>query len=361
MYQEPADPASILLIDDQVMNTQVLTQILRAGGFQQITTTNDAREALSLFLQVRPDLIMVDLMMPYVDGFAVIQQLRAQMPPETYVPIIVLTADVSMAAKRRALAMGVQDFLTKPLDSVETLLRVRNTLQIYRMHQILQEHNQTLMERVRERTLALEQARTETLLRLARTAEYRDDETGQHAQRVGGLAHHLAVAMGLPAAEANRLRQAAPLHDIGKVGIPDAILRKPGPLTAEERAIMERHTVIGARILEHSQVPVFQLGEVIARSHHERWDGTGYPDRLAGEAIPLAGRIVAVADTFDVITHDRPYRSWQTVSAAMAEIQAHSGSQFDPSVVQVLVQLWHARTVVGADEEALAEAQPAVA
>lgn len=347
MLPSPHDPASILLIDDQAINTQLLTHILRAGGFQHITTTNDSREALALFQQLHPDLIMVDLMMPHLDGFAVVQQLRAQMPPETYVPIMMVTADMSTAAKRQALTMGVQDFLTKPLDAVETLLRVRNTLQLYRMHQTVQRQNHTLTVRVQERTLALEQARTETLLRLARTAEYRDDETGQHAQRVGALAHHLAVALGLPSDEATRLRLAAPLHDIGKVGIPDAILRKTGPLTADERTLIERHTIIGARILEHSQVPVLQLGEIIARSHHERWDGTGYPDRLAEEAIPLAGRIVAVADTFDVMTHDRPYRTRQSVAAAMAEIQAHSGTQFDPAVVQVLVRLWQARMPLG--------------
>ncbi|HEY1013334.1 MAG TPA: HD domain-containing phosphohydrolase [Herpetosiphonaceae bacterium] len=343
MSQEPADPASILLIDDQVMNTQVLTQILRAGGFQQITVTNDSREALALFLRIQPDLVMIDLMMPYVDGFAVIQQLRAQMPPETYVPIMVLTADVSVTAKRRALAMGVQDFLTKPLDSIETLLRVRNTLQLYRLHQTVQLQNQMLNQRVRERTAAMEHARAEALLRLARTAEFRDDETGMHAQRVGVLAKHLAEALGLPPDEVSCLHQAAPLHDIGKIGIPDAILRKEGPLTPEERSLMERHTTIGARILEQSKVPVFQLGEVIARSHHERWDGAGYPDRLAGEAIPLASRIVAVADTFDVMTHDRPYRTRQTVAAAIAEIQAHSGAQFDPAVVDALVGLWRSR------------------
>ncbi|HEY1015735.1 MAG TPA: HD domain-containing phosphohydrolase [Herpetosiphonaceae bacterium] len=336
---ERLSAAKLLVIDDDLTNVQLIKGILRSGNLLNVTDTNDSREALRLFLEIQPDVVLLDLKMPYLDGFAVLEALRAHMPPEAPVPVLMLTADMTAVAKRRTLSMGAQDFLTKPLDTVETLLRIRNALQLHFTHQQLQAHNEQLAVQVRERTSALKQARNELLLRLARTAEYRDDETGQHTQRVGLLAAALAQVLELPSDEIRLIRQAAPLHDIGKIGIPDQILRKPGPLSSDELAMMRRHTLIGSRILEQSQVPVLRLGETIARTHHERWDGAGYPNGLSGTAIPLVGRIVAVADTVDVITHDRPYRARRPMSDALAEVQAHSAAQFDPAVVNALMIL----------------------
>jgi PAS domain S-box-containing protein len=200
-------------------------------------------------------------------------------------------------------------------------------------------HRDLLEELVLERTSELERARMESLQRLALAAEYRDDETHRHTERVGALAALLAEQMDLPRQRIEQLRQAAPLHDVGKLGIPDAILLKPGRLTGGERSVMQTHTTIGAAILSDSGFPVLSLAEQIALSHHERWDGTGYPHRLKGEAIPLVGRIVAVVDVFDALTHARPYKRAWTLEDAVTEIARGSGTQFDPNVVTAFEHL----------------------
>jgi putative two-component system response regulator len=269
--------------------------------------------------------------MPHFDGFAVMQQLHAAVNGNA-VPILVLTADATAAAKHKALKEGARDFLTKPLDETETLLRINNLLEA-RFHSVL------LESKVQERTQDLEKAQLETLQRLALAAEYRDDDTGLHTKRVGLAAAHIAEALGLPPAQVNLILLAAPLHDVGKIGISDAILLKPGKLTDEECDTMRQHTVIGAKILSGSTSPWLQLAEEIALSHHERWDGRGYPQKLAGEDIPLVGRIVAVADVFDALTHERPYKKAWPVGEALAEIEAQSGRQFDERVLQAFFTL----------------------
>jgi putative two-component system response regulator len=334
----PYAKPKILIIDDEPANVLILTRLLQQGERAILETTTDSRQALALFTDFRPDLVLLDLHMPHLDGFAVLTQLTSRVPAGEYLPILVLTADVGTEAKQRALSMGAMDFLTKPLDHAEVLLRIRNLLQTRHLYQQVQNQNQILEDRVHERTAELEQAQLEILQRLAVAAEFRDDETGQHIQRVGRTAWLLAKAIGLPHEQEELIHRAAPLHDVGKIGISDAILRKPGKLTLEEFAVMKTHTTIGAQILSGSRSRLLQAAEEIALTHHERWDGTGYAG-LVGEKIPLSGRIVALADTFDALTHDRVYRKARPFDEAVAEIELQRGRQFDPRLADAFLQL----------------------
>jgi putative two-component system response regulator len=267
------------------------------------------------------------------------------------VPVLVTTADDSPTTRRRALGLGARDFVTKPLDRVEVLLRVGNLLQTRRLQRMLEDRNQDLQRWVRARTADLEDARRETLERLAMAAEYRDDDTQQHTKRVGRTAALLAKQLGLSADTVEHLRYSAPLHDVGKIGIPDAVWLKPGRLTDHERKMLERHTEIGARILSGSRSPILRLAEAIARSHHERWDGTGYPNGLRADEIPLAGRITAVADVFDVLAHPRPHKKAWPCDQAAQEILDQAGRQFDPEIVAAFKRL-DARSLLEPVEEA---------
>ena len=321
--------AKILIVDDEKANIRLLELILERAGYHHVHSTSDSRQAQPLFLSVEPDLVLLDLAMPHLDGFAVIRQLQPEMTDQS-VPILVLTADVTIQTRHKALKEGAIDFLTKPLDEIEVLLRINNLLES-RFHSVL------LEEKVRERTQELEIAQLETLERLAIAAEYRDDDTGLHTRRVGLHAGCIAAALCLPPAQAGLIQLAAPLHDVGKIGIPDSILLKPGKLTDEEFDAMKQHTIIGGKMLSGSSSPWLQLAEEIALTHHERWDGKGYPSKLAGEEIPLVGRIVAVVDVFDALTHERPYKKAWPLEEALAEIERHSCEQFDPQVVKAFM------------------------
>ena len=322
----------ILIVDDEIANVRFLEILLQQAGFVHIHSTTDARQAVPMFSQLLPDLLLLDISMPVLDGFGVMRQLQVE-NLSTGIPILVLTADATSSAKHKALELGAQDFLTKPLDETEVLLRINNLLTTH-FHSVL------LDQKVRERTHDLEKAQQETLQRLALAAEYRDDDTGLHTKRVGTIAGLIAREMALPAFQVELIRRAAPLHDIGKIGISDTILLKPGKLTPEEFDTIKNHTHIGAGILSGSSSPLLQLAEEIALHHHERWDGKGYTG-LQGEMIPLSGRIVTVADVFDALTHERPYKKAWLVADALAEIAAQSGRQFDERVVQAFLTLRH--------------------
>jgi putative two-component system response regulator len=336
----------ILVIDDEEMNIEMLRRVLEPEGYSRFITTTDPRRALDLYREHHPDLILLDLKMPHLEGHEVLALFREEIPPDTYLPILVLTSDGSSEAKRRALSGGARDFLTKPLSPIEVRLRIRNLLETRFLHLAMQNQNQWLEERVRERTaeltrrtVELEEARIEILQRLARAAEFRDDETGLHTQRVGRTAALLAEGLGIAPSEVEVIRRAAPLHDIGKIGIPDAVLLKGGRLSLDEFEVMKTHTLIGADILSGSSVPLLATGREIALTHHEHWDGSGYPAGLAGEAIPLPGRAVAVADVFDALTHPRPYKPAWTPDAALDEIQRQAGRQFDPEIARAFAAL----------------------
>jgi putative two-component system response regulator len=330
--------ARILVVDDEEANVQLLERILEIAGYRNVVSTMDPRRVLGLLHTFQPDLILLDLLMPHLDGFAVMELLHSEVPIDSYLPILVLTADATPETRSRALAGGARDFLTKPLDVDEVLLRIANMLDTRFLHLQLLGEKAALEDRVQERTKELEGSYIETFERLALAAEYRDDETGQHTRRVGRLAALLARELELPTKKVELLERAAGLHDVGKIGIPDDILLVPRKLTTEEFEVVKTHTVIGARILSGSRSPLLVMAEEIAWSHHERWDGRGYGG-LVGEEIPLYGRITTVADVFDALTHKRPYKEAWPLDEAIAEISRQRGHQFDPQVVDAFMTI----------------------
>jgi putative two-component system response regulator len=330
--------ARLLIIDDEEHNVHLLTRVLQRGGYRHIESCLDARQALNIFQEFSPDLVFLDLQMPHQNGLQVMRGLHRCIPPHSFVPIVILTVDTTQETRRKALACGASDFLTKPFDAGEVRLRIRNLLHTHFL-------TQNLEGRISERTSELESAQFEVLQRLAQAGEFRDDDTGRHTQRVGILAATLAAAFGWEESQVRLMRQAAPLHDVGKIGISDLILLKPGKLTHEEFAVMQQHTVIGANILTNGRSDLMNMAERIALSHHERWDGGGYPHHLNGCAIPIEGRILAIVDVFDALTHERPYKSAWPVGEALAEIEKQSGTQFDPDLVAAFLTLPHAEMI----------------
>lgn len=335
--EETFSHARILIVDDQPENVVLLRRVLSKAGYREVESTSDPSQAEKLYEDYRPDLVLLDLHMPEMDGFAVIERLRALTTRATYLPILVLTGDHDPLKRRQALAAGATDFLAKPFDIVEVVLRIRNLLETRHLHRLLSNQNAVLEAGVRQRTRELEDAQSEILARLAAAGEHRDDDTGRHTFRVGQLSGAIAESLGLPREAVELIRAAAPLHDVGKIGIPDHILLKGGKLTPEEFAVMKTHTTIGAAILAGGRSPLVLEAERIALSHHERWDGTGYPHGLAADAIPLGARIVAVADVFDALTHERPYRHAWSMDRVMEEIRAQDGHHFDPAVVSAFL------------------------
>jgi putative two-component system response regulator len=325
--------AHILIVDDQQSNVLLLEGLLERWGYTQVTSTTNSAEVAALFATRAPDLLLLDLQMPEPDGFAVMKLVEPWTTGETYVPILVLTADANRETRRHALEAGARDFLTKPFDADEVFLRIRNLLGTRQLQLELQSHNDVLEGQVQRRTRELERSRMDALEKLALAAEYRDDETGQHTRRVGRLASALAATLDFDSATLATFAQAAALHDLGKIGIPDAILLKPGKLTKAEFTKMKEHARIGADILSGSPSPLFALAADIALTHHERWDGAGYPGGLAGRSIPLPGRIVALADAFDAMSHDRPYKAAMPLHDVLAEIDRCTGTHFDPTVI----------------------------
>ncbi len=344
--------ATILIVDDEPQVVRLLDRLLRSDGYESIVSTMDPREATRLFDERQPDLVLLDLHMPHLDGYEVLAQLAPHIQPDQYVPIVMLTSDLSPAARQRALSMGAQDFLAKPFDAVEVLLRIHNLLETRNLYLALQRQNDLLDDKVRERREELQAAQLEILDRLVLAAEFRDDDTRQHTQRVGEISAKIAKEMGLASSLVEVIRLAAPLHDLGKIGMPDGILLKLGKLTDEEFKVMQQHTVIGARLLAGSTHAILRMAEQIALTHHERWDGSGYLAGLKADEIPLVSRIVAVADVFDALTHKRPYKDPWPVEAALREIEQLQGQQFDPRVVGAL------RRVIESDTEPSSEGHP---
>lgn len=329
--------ARILIVDDEPSNVLVLQRLLERAGFGRIESTTDSRDAAATYIRTRPDLILLDLHMPYMDGLAVMDQLN-DIAEASYLPVLMMTGDMTPEARQEALSRGAKDFITKPFHADEVLLRIRTLLETRFLYFQVQSQNQILEAKVRERTRELEAAQVEIIERLARAAEFRDDNTGQHTERVGQMAALLARQIGMTDTQVSLIRRAAPLHDVGKIGIPDAILLKLGKLTPDEFELVKTHTTIGARILSGSRFSVLRVAEEIAFSHHERWDGQGYVG-IHKDQIPLAGRIVAVADVFDALTQKRPYKAAWPVAEAIAEIQHQRAHQFDPDIVDAFLRV----------------------
>jgi len=331
--------ARILIVDDEEKNVNVLGRMLGSAGYATVQGITDSTQAIRAVQEFNPDLILLDLTMPSVDGFEVMRRLKALLPSDSYLPILILTGDIRSEARQRALSSGAKDFLLKPFDMTEVLLRIRNLLETRFLYLLLQDQNQTLEVRVAARTRELEAARVEILQRLSDAAEFRDDDTGQHTKRVASLAKALGATIGLDSDRLELIQLAAPLHDVGKIGIPDAVLLKPGKLSAEEFEIMKAHASIGARILAGGQSALVRMAESIALNHHEKWDGRGYPNGIKGDSIPLEARLVSVADVYDALSHPRPYRGAWSVEDTRKEISKGAGTQFDPELVESFLRL----------------------
>ena len=347
--------ARILIVDDGDQNLRLLERVLRRAGYERIEGFVDPAAGLASFLEDPPDVLLLDLHMPGLDGFSFIEQVTVpgSRAAEECVPIVVLTGDVDPKVKLRALSVGAKDFLTKPFDRTEVLLRIQNLLETRFLHQTVRQHNAVLEEQVKERTRHLwtavrdvEEARDglrrsqeETVSRLSIAAEFRDEETSQHIHRMSQYCLLLARRAGFDEDASHQIRVASQMHDIGKIGIPDEILLKPGKFTPEERSIMEGHAAIGHRILADSESKLLQLAASIALHHHERIDGKGYPNRLAGTAIPVEGRIAAIADVFDALTTDRIYRKAFPVATAVSMLREGRGTQFDAELLDVFFDL----------------------
>ncbi len=343
--------AGILVVDDEQQNVSLLERLLEREGFTNVIGTTEPQKVVDMFLEVTPDLLLLDLNMPFVDGFGVMEALAPHIPADAYFPILVITGDISAESRHRALSIGAKDFVNKPIDRTEVVLRVRNLLQTRFLHMELQVQNVLLEDKVRKRTEGLAQAvrdlershgdirlsQEETVRRLAMAAELRDDDTGQHVHRMSRYVGLLAERVGVPSERTELIRLASQMHDVGKIGIPDAVLLKPGPLEPAERELVNRHPVWGAELLE--QVPGLEPVATIVRFHHERWDGSGYPDGLAGEEIPLGARIIFACDAYHAMTTDRPYRKRLSTQEARRRLREAAGTQFDPRVVEVFLGL----------------------
>lgn len=331
--------AVLLIVDDQEVNVHLLNRILQADGFQHVVSTCDPRQAAALYETHLPDLVLLDLNMPFMDGFAVMESLK-NIPAALRPNILILTAQSETAIRVRALKEGARDFLSKPFDRQEVLSRIHNLLEIHLLQKMLRDQNEHLESVVDERTQQVKQTELEALHTLGRAAEFRDNETGMHVLRVGAYVRILAKAAGLDEAQQEMFELAAPMHDIGKIAISDNILLKEGKLTDEEFAIMKTHAEKGAEILANQSAPIMSLAREIALTHHEKWDGSGYPAGLKGEQIPLSGRMVALADVFDALSSERPYKQAWPLADIRQFLHAQRGKLFDPDLVQLFDEHW---------------------
>lgn len=313
----PADARPLLLlVDDEATNLQVLRHILQDD--YRLLFAKDGAKALEMAERERPNLILLDVMMPGMTGYEVCQALKAQ-PELEAIPVIFVTALADVEDEARGFAVGAVDYITKPVSPPIVRARVRTHLSLVRMDE-------------------LRQTRLQIVQRLGMAAEYKDNETGLHVIRMSHFSKVLALAASFSEAAAEELLNAAPMHDIGKIGIPDAVLRKPGKLDEQEWAVMRQHVEIGARIIGEHASGLLRTAQRIALTHHEKWDGSGYPNGLSGEEIPLEGRIVAIADVFDALTSVRPYKAAWTVEAAVGLLREESGRHFDPQLVELFIQ-----------------------
>ena len=325
----------ILIIDDQSTSRQILEELVSSLGRDIVTESfADPLTALAWVHTNQPDLVLTDYKMPSMNGVEFTRRLRALYMD---VPLVMVTSMEDREIRYQALEAGATDFLTKPVDHTECRARCHNLLTLRRQQLIIKDRAHWLEDKVNQATQEIRTREQETLLRLAKAGEYRDEETGCHVLRMARFSSLIAERLGLSEEERHVIETAAPMHDIGKIGTPDNILLKPGKLDAEELAIMRTHARIGYEILKDSPSKYLQMGAVIARGHHEKFDGSGYPDGLAGEAIPLPARIVAVADVFDALTSERPYKHAWSIQDALQYLQTEQGRHFDPICVQAFL------------------------
>ena len=329
----------LMVVEDNRTNLLVLKGILQKFEGCDVEAFLDPLEALARAEAVVFDLIIVDYLMPDIDGREFITRLRAR-EEYRHVPMVMITADGNRQTRIDAISAGATDFLNKPVDPVELKARVGNLLVLRRQQIDLSHRNEWLADEVQRATRHLAEREEEVIWRLSRALEYRDTDTGDHTFRVATVARYLAEELQLDKALTKTIYLATPLHDVGKVAIPDAILSKPGPLSPEETIVMRAHVPIGEAILADGASDLVRMAARIASTHHERWDGRGYPNRLAGEDIPIEGRIAAVADVFDALCSPRPYKPAWPIEDARRAIQEGAGSQFDPACVAAFERRW---------------------
>ena len=329
----------VLIIDDAKLNIALLQQLVKKLPDCDSVVFQNAVGTIDWCREHEPDLVIVDYMMPVMDGIEFTRAFRSIAGCEE-VPVLMVTANYETAVRYEALVSGVSDFLNKPLDNTEFLSRAKNMLALRKSHKELTDRAVWLAEEVRKATAEIVSREQETIFCLSRAAEYRDPETGEHIHRMAHYSRHIAKHLGLSTERQELLLQTAPMHDIGKVGTPDMILLKPGRLTPAEFVIMKQHAVIGYEVLSSSNSPLLKVAAEIAYSHHEKFDGSGYPRGMSGEDIPLFGRIVAVADVFDALTSERPYKKVWTMESARDFLRQGMGVHFDPSCVMAFFSGW---------------------
>ncbi|MDC0722305.1 response regulator [Nannocystis bainbridge] len=339
----------ILVVDDEATMRRLLEKLLRLEGYD-VALASSGEQALQEVFARGADTVLLDMRLPGMSGLDVCRNIRAH-PRGTHTPIVFITAVNDRELRRKGMEAGADDFLSKPFDEVELLARIRNCVRVKRYYDNVEQQKGALARAVDDRTAELatvvseltriqnelRASHEETIYRLSRAAEFRDDETGQHLQRMSWYCHMIGSKIGLSPSTCELLRIASPMHDVGKLGIPDRILLKPGRLTPEEFTIMKTHAEIGYRILHGSTAAPLEMAAMIAHTHHEKWDGSGYPHGLRGEDIPLAGRIAAIADVFDALTSARPYKSAWPLEAALDLLRKSAGSHFDPHLVHVFL------------------------
>jgi putative two-component system response regulator len=321
---------TVLVVDDTPENIHVLSGVLQDEYSVRVATSGE-RALTAARTDPQPDLILLDVKMPVMDGYEVCRRLKNDYQTQR-IPVIFVTGMGEAEDEARGFELGAVDYIVKPVSPAIVRARVRTHIQLY-------DQKRHLLELVQQRTRELEDTRLQIIRRLGRAAEFKDDETGYHVIRMSHYCRMMALAVGIPDYRAEILFNAAPMHDVGKIGVPDSILEKAGPLTPDEWSIVKRHPVIGAGIIGRHNNELLEMARVIALTHHERWDGSGYPRALRGEAIPLVGRIVAVADAFDALTSTRPYKQAWPVEEAVALLRREAGRQFDPRLVPKFVEM----------------------
>lgn len=328
----------ILIVDDSPTNLLIFSKVAQSIGCTTIIFS-DPLAALDAFPKTEVDLAIIDYHMPSLNGLELIRRIRA-MPECADIPLVMVTANGESSVRYAALDAGATDFLKRPIDPVEVKSRLRNLLKLRSAQNALRDRAAWLAMEVAKATQDLADREKEIIFRLARAAEFRDTDTGSHIVRMAAFCRLIAEALGWDEAQCHTLQLAAPLHDVGKIAVPDSILLKPGKLSTEERSIMEQHAFHGETILSDSRCDLIQVAALIAGSHHEHWDGAGYPKGLRGEGIPLVGRIAAVADVFDALTTERPYKKAWSPEAARDYIRERTGAQFDPDCVAAFLSRW---------------------
>ena len=325
--QDALEKQTVLVVDDTPDNITLLASILSSYNVKAATS---GEKALHIAFSTPPDIVLLDIMMPVMDGYEVCSRLKNDLRTRD-IPVIFITAMDDVSDETHGFELGAVDYITKPISPSIVLARVKTQLQLY-------DQNRALDFKVRDQTRELNESNLELIRRLGIASEFRDNDTGMHIVRISHYCRVLAMAIGMDETEADLLLQTSPMHDVGKIGIPDEILLKPGKLSDEERTIMMRHTEIGAKIIGRHENRLLQMARTIALTHHERWDGKGYPQGIGGEDIPIEGRIVALADVFDALISERPYKQAWPMDKAVELIQQESGRHFDPALVEAFME-----------------------